>query len=92
MVVKHFPPRGKTMVKHFGVKSGNIPKYPVKRKHPSKPMNIPINKENGRIFVPPPSHFLVIPLGFDGWCGVWPIYGGLNTMTFMVGKTFSVFL
>ena len=77
MVVKHFPPRGKTMVKHFGVKSGNIPKYPVKHKHPSKPLNIPLNKENGRISIPPPSHFLVIPLGFDGRCGVWPIYGGV---------------
>ena len=91
-MVKHFSPLGKTLVKHFWEKTGNIPKYPVKRQPMSKPLNIPPNKENGRISVPPPSHFLVIPLGLDGRCWVWPIYGGLKMVACIVGKTFSFFL
>lgn len=73
----------------------NIPQNPAKsvlQDLSFNPLKLPKNKEDARIFLPPSSSINVIPLGFDGRCGVWPIYGGLNTMTFIVGKTFSVFL
>lgn len=69
MVVKHFPPRGKTMVKHFGVKSGNIPKYPVKQT-PFKTSEYPHKQREW-----PYIHTATLPLSCDSVGIRWEVWG-----------------